>query len=725
MSISLAPRTALPVRIHWLVGAADKAGLSGALSARTPAGISLADAWDLVARSAGVSVKDLAAAVAPSLRMGLANLDTANATSLRLVPERLARKHRAFPVGEDDRTIVVAIADPFDHDAEQEIAFAAGRRVRFEICPPHLIDEAIAAEYSPDRAVEALLGSAITAQAAADLKVLGEESIAASAASAAGTGPVVELTNHIICAAVRQGASDIHIEPGPRSATIRFRIDGVMRHHMHTPLAVIVRVVSRIKVMAKLDIADRMRPQDGRSRVEIDGSPIDLRVSTVPTRAAEKAVIRLLRPDSNQTLAQLGIPAIQLQRLRTLIRQRDGIVIVTGPTGSGKTTTLYAAIREMNDGNVNIMTVEDPIEYEVAGITQMQVETKRGVTFATSLRAILRQDPDVIFVGEIRDLETAVIAVQASMTGHLVLATLHANDAMSAVARLMDLGLDSAKIAATFRGSIAQRLVRRVCPDCAFRIDGTPSAEEERLAQRFGIAAVVRAIGCARCHNTGYRGRIPVDEIAMVTPEIEALIAANAPSSALQRGAMDAGMLTLREVALTIAAAGDTTLAEVSRVLGESDDDPRESKPEVPATPLTLLTPTERTVLVVDDDPVHRLLCERILRQNGYAVVTARDGIDGMEALDLHPEVDLILTDLHMPRLDGAGLISRVRAGSETTSTPIVVLTGSSGEGNEEISVMDLGADDYLRKPVDPPRLIARVRAALRRSGTPDPSRQP
>jgi type II secretory ATPase GspE/PulE/Tfp pilus assembly ATPase PilB-like protein len=482
---------------HWLIRAAEKAGLAGAASCRLPAGVSLADAWDIVSRTTGLSVRELATAIGPAIRMSAASIDTADPKALRLIPERVARKHRAFPLRENDRTITVAIADPYDFAAEQEIGFASGRNVKFELCPPHVIEEAIAAQYSPDRAVEALLGSAITAQATADLKVIGEE--AAPVQDNLGSGPVIQLTNHIISTAVRQRASDIHIEPGPRAGSVRFRIDGVLRHHLHAPMPVIIRVVSRIKVMARLDIADRLRPQDGRARVQVDGLAVDLRVSTIPTRDAEKAVIRLLRTDAAPTLDTLGGVASEVQRIRNLIRHRDGIVIVTGPTGSGKTTTLYSAIREVADGHVNVMTVEDPIEYEVSGITQIQVETKRGVTFAAALRAILRQDPDVIFVGEIRDLETATIAVQAAMTGHLVLATLHANDALGAIARLEDLGLDRASIASTFRGSIAQRLVRRVCSDCAQPIgDDALTAEEERLMALFGVRPVVRAIGCAR-----------------------------------------------------------------------------------------------------------------------------------------------------------------------------------------------------------------------------------
>src|SRR5438552_8354742 len=309
-------------------------------------------------------------------------------------------------------------------------------------------------------------------------------------------------------------------------------------------------IVSRINVLGKLDIADRIRPQDGRSRVAVDGRYIDLRIATICTRDAEKAVIRILRPENTRKLDEIGITPRELARLRQLLNCRDGIVIVTGPTGSGKTTTLYSAIREIATGELNISTVEDPVEYELAGITQIQVDNKRGVTFASSLRALLRQDPDVIFIGEIRDSETAQIAAQAAMTGHLVLATMHTNDAMSTIARLQDLGLDRQTIATTLRGTLAQRLIRRVCPDCAQPLIGSLTEEEEMLGARYGVLPLSRAVGCRRCGNTGYRGRLPIVEVSVITPTIADMIAAGASTHALQRAAIAQGMSPLRDVAV-------------------------------------------------------------------------------------------------------------------------------------------------------------------------------
>jgi general secretion pathway protein E len=306
----------------------------------------------------------------------------------------------------------------------------------------------------------------------------------------------------------------------------------------------------------------------------VDGKVQDLRISTVPTRQAEKAVIRILHPEGNRTLEDLLMPPGELARVRQLLGYRDGIIAVTGPTGSGKTTSLYAALREIATSEVNVMSDEDPVEYELAGITQIQVEVQRGVTFASALRAILRQDPDVIFIGEIRDAETAEVAVHASMTGHLVLATLHTNDAVSAVTRLQHLGLDAASVASTLRGAVAQRLLRSVCLHCAEPINGALTPDEERLSLQYALEPRVRARGCSRCAQIGYRGRVPIVEVMTSNAELRELIATGATTLELQRAATVSGMRSLLKVAVERAAAGETTLQEVERVVGGMQDEP-------------------------------------------------------------------------------------------------------------------------------------------------------
>ncbi|HSR40651.1 MAG TPA: ATPase, T2SS/T4P/T4SS family, partial [Longimicrobiales bacterium] len=364
---------------------------------------------------------------------------------------------------------------------------------------------------------------------------------------------------------------------------MRFRVDGVLRNYMQLPIPALIRVVSRIKIMGNLDIADKWRPQDGRTRIVVEGRPYDVRISTVPTRDAEKVVLRILKGGEASKLSEIGLPEWELGRLRQLLANRDGIVCVTGPTGSGKTTTLYAGIRELATGEVNIMTVEDPVEYELPGITQIQVQTKRGVTFASALRAILRQDPDVILVGEIRDLETAEVAVQAAMTGHLVLATLHTNDAVSAVARLLDIGLDRPSIAATLRGTLAQRLVRKVCDECGEPIRGEMTEEEIRLAKLYNIRPPIRSVGCRRCAQTGYRGRLPIQEVFLVNNSIADLISGGATYSKLYTAATSSGMRPLQQVGIERVRSGETTLDELERVLGLEAEDPGGDRQTPPA----------------------------------------------------------------------------------------------------------------------------------------------
>ena len=690
--------------MHWLVNVARRAALPGAAALDTRAATPTLEAWGQVARACAIQPAELAARVAESFRLKVADLERAESRALKLLPEKVARRHLVFPLREDDRNIYVATADPADLEAEQAVGFASGRRTVFEVAPPAAIREAIDSRYSPNRAVESLL-TGVGEQIADAVRVVeddhgGSEAISAQEVDAA---PVVKLTNLILQDAVVGGASDIHLEPASKGGVVRFRIDGVLRQHMTMPAAALSRIVSRIKILGKLDIADRLRPQDGRAKISVDNRTFDLRISTVPTREAEKAVIRVLAPDTSKRLEDVGLATRELARVRHLLSYREGIVCVTGPTGSGKTTTLYAAIRELATGMVNIMTVEDPVEYELSGITQIQVDPKRNVTFASALRAILRQDPDVIFVGEIRDAETAQIAVQAAMTGHLVLATLHTNDAVGAIARLVDLGIDRANLAATVRGAVAQRLVRRVCAACGVRIAGPLTDDEQRLSRAYGVQPVVRATGCARCGHTGYRGRFPVNEVVVSTPQLADQIAAGAPASALQRAATAAGTRPLREVALERVRAGDTTLQEVERVLGDTAEDP----PTRPG-----LGPH---ILVVDDDAVERTLVSSLLQQNGFRVSQVDDGVQALELLGNGHDYAMLITDLHMPGLDGEGLLARVRRAVSTAGLPVVVLTGSDSL-DTEVRLMEEGADDYIRKPIDPPRFVARIRATLRRA---------
>jgi type IV pilus assembly protein PilB len=626
--------------MHWLSIAAARAGLKGADAISIPADVSLIDSWEIASRTLGMTAPELASALGPIFGLAQADFEKAEARALALLPERIAHKYHVFPLREDERHLVVATADPTNIEVEHAIGFAAGRRPIFEIAHPTAIAEALFEAYSADRAMDQLLSS-VDEQVADAVRIVEDVQPESVEAAEIESAPVVKLANLILRDAVVQGASDIHIEPGAKGGLVRFRVDGVMRQYMQLPMVALNRVVSRIKVLAKLDIADRLRPQDGRSRVAIDGRYIDLRISTVCTREAEKAVIRILRPENTRKLEDIGITPRELARLRQLLGYRDGIVIVTGPTGSGKTTTLYSAIREIATGEVNISTVEDPVEYELPGITQIQVDPKRGITFANSLRALLRQDPDVIFVGEIRDAETAQIAAQAAMTGHLVLATMHTNDAMAAIARLMDLGLDRQTIASTLRGCLAQRLTRRVCSDCAQPVLDALTEEEETLSQRYGVRPLSRAVGCKRCGNTGYRGRLPLIEVSVITPALADLIAGGATGGILQRAAVTQGMAPLREVAIARVRRGETTLQEIERVIGDHAEDAKADSGPV-------------SILVVNADAGWRRMTKALLESGGFRVTEAADAAQATQLVAAGEEFALMLTDMMSPTIGAA-----------------------------------------------------------------------
>jgi general secretion pathway protein E len=384
--------------------------------------------------------------------------------------------------------------------------------------------------------------------------------------------PIVRLINALLTQAVREGASDIHIEPFETRSVVRFRVDGILRDIIEPQRALHGVIVSRIKIMASLDIAEKRMPQDGRITLRLAGRPVDVRVSTVPTGHGERVVLRLLDKQAGRLdLTKLGMADSMLKTLVHLINQPHGIILVTGPTGSGKTTTLYAALGKLDSTKHNILTVEDPVEYDLDGIGQMQVNAKIELTFARALRSILRQDPDIIMIGEIRDLETAQIAVQASLTGHLVLATLHTNDSVGAVTRLVDMGVEPFLVASSMLGVLAQRLVRKLCPACAQA--HTPDASElkqlEASPAEAGSLQIHVPVGCPACNHTGYQGRTGIYELLSIDDSLRTLIHDGASEGKLRDYARAHGMLTIRDDGLRWVRTGQTSLEEVLRVTRE------------------------------------------------------------------------------------------------------------------------------------------------------------
>jgi general secretion pathway protein E len=388
--------------------------------------------------------------------------------------------------------------------------------------------------------------------------------------------PIIRLVNSLLFRAVKERASDIHINPEEKDISVRYRIDGVLREVIRAPKRYQASIASRIKIMGGLNIAEKRLPQDGRIRIKLAGKDVDIRLSTVPTANGERIVMRLLdKSNVILDLAEIGFEPWQLKIMDALVTRAHGIVLVTGPTGSGKTTTLYAALSKINSPDLNILTIEDPVEIPLKGVGQVQVNPKIELTFANGLRAFLRQDPDVIMVGEIRDLETAEIAIQASLTGHLVLSTVHTNDASGAITRLVDMGVQPFLVASSLVGVLAQRLVRVLCPDC--RKPYVPTREEreqvglsdEILAQAGNPAVIYKASGCPACQQTGYQGRTGIYELMLVDDDIRALVLKNTDSSTIKRAAVDHGMLTLMQHGAYKVALGITTAAEVLSVTAE------------------------------------------------------------------------------------------------------------------------------------------------------------
>jgi general secretion pathway protein E len=479
-----------------------------------------------------------------------------------VLPDRLSpgflRHARAVPIAVEGDTLVLAVADPLDPFTQSAVAVATGRRVQVEVAVPIELEAALNRLYPEgDPGEPGADGDAPLEDDAERLKDLASEA------------PVIRLVNLLITRAVETLASDIHIEPFEDRLRVRYRYDGVLHEAEAPPRHLAAAITSRIKIMARLDIAERRMPQDGRIKLAVRGQDVDFRVSTIPSLHGETVVLRILdRAAVAFDYARLGLSPSVIRKLGSALELPNGIVLVTGPTGSGKTTTLYTGLLALNSVVRKIVTVEDPIEYQLEGINQIQVRAQISLTFASLLRSILRQDPDVIMVGEIRDGETAQIAVQAALTGHLVLSTLHTNSAAAAVTRLRDMGVEDYLLTAVLRGIMAQRLVRRLCPDCRQMAQAPPE-----LVARFGLEqrSVARpimlshAIGCSACRQTGYRGRAAIAEFLEMGPEIERLIFSRADHATIERAAIAGGMETMFDAGLAAALAGETTLEEVTR----------------------------------------------------------------------------------------------------------------------------------------------------------------
>ena len=474
-----------------------------------------------------------------------------------MIPAALAERYQVLPLKREGNKITLAMVDPTNFYAIDDVRMVTGLEV----------DPVIVAEGEIARAINDIYGVRDVVEKAAN-KIRQEENLS-DEGQASDDAPAVSIVNSLISQAIKEQASDIHIEPQDKEVRVRFRIDGVLREAVTFPRHIHPAIISRVKIMSEMDIAERRLPQDGRIKVSEGGRDIDMRVSTLPTILGEKVVMRIL--DKGAVILdihKLGFSADNIAKYGKLYSQSYGMILVTGPTGSGKTTTLYSTLTLLNSPEKNIITVEDPVEYRLDGINQIQVNPKAGFTFAGGLRSILRQDPNIIMVGEIRDAETADIAIRASLTGHLVLSTLHTNDAAGAVTRLVDVGIEPYLVSSSVLGVLAQRLVRLICPDCRQPYTPSPDSPELAFLDQAAADAVVlqRGAGCLRCGQTGYRGRMAIHEIMPVTAKLRDMINSRASSNQLARVAVEQGMRTMREEGIQKALAGLTTVEEVMRV---------------------------------------------------------------------------------------------------------------------------------------------------------------
>ena len=632
-------------------------------------------------------------------------------------------KSRGAPLGFEGKRLRVAVANPLDDTILRDVEFRSGKKTVAVVVTESWLEKLTDRLY-PQVERREMFDLLRSADPAGEVEATNEEEYElvdpATLAKDVATTPVVTLVNLVLSEAARAGASDVHMEPHEKELHVRQRVDGLLQYVMTVPHRLQDAAISRLKIMSGMDIAERRKPQDGRSKLRFEGQRIDLRVSTMPTQFGEKVVIRLLRSGrAIPPLDQVAFAPDNLKMVRSFLARPQGMILVTGPTGSGKTTTLYTALNSIKSPTNNIITLEDPIEVQLPGVNQMQINVRAGVTFANGLRSVLRQDPNVILVGEVRDQETADIALKAAQTGHLLLSTLHTNDAAATISRLFDLGIQPFLVASSLLGIVAQRLVRQPCPAC--RVPQQPSDED--IAKAGGMSKLppdanwVAGQGCDQCGHSGLKGRIAVHEVLAVNDEVRDLISNRASEQMIRRAARRAGMRTLAEDGIDKAAQGLTTLEELFRVV--SPDDFSDLRPaDVAGGPAATVGaadgPLGGRVLVVEDSPTIQEVVKYFLELEGFEVLVAENGLVGLE-MALQEPPDVIVSDVNMPGMGGVEMVKALRADRRTSGVRILMLTSESSV-ESETEGLTAGADDYILKPVDAKRLAARVKALRARS---------
>lgn len=670
-----------------------------------------------------VTEDDICRILSRQLGIPLAGLSerTAYPKVLNLLPADFCYKKSIAPIGFKNRLLWVAMSDPTDYDTLKDISFIVGCQAKPAVEKESVIVDFLMRHHPPPYDTSAAREPSPMADMIQVMEHIDSDDISFTSLEKAAKGGVIrQLTNGIMANAIKQRASDIHVEPQENEVIVRFRVDGVMRDVMSFTKTAHPMAVSRIKIMAGLDITIRRTPQDGRARIRVAERPFDLRISSLPTYFGEKIVIRILEAQITPPLEKLGISQPGVDTFRSLLNRPQGLILITGPTGSGKTTTLYACLHHIYSSELNIVTIEDPVEYSLPGINQVQVNTATGMTFAKGLRSLLRQDPDVVMVGEIRDRETAAIAFQAAQTGHLVLTTLHTNDAVSAITRLDGMGIDPFWISTSLLCIVAQRLVRKIHPACSLT-DTVPMEIRQRFPQT-DPSVFKKGKGCAGCGDTGYSGRIGIFELLIPTGELTTLFSQKAPAMEIFEAARKSGMTTMTEDGFRKAAAGITTIDEIMRTAPPGISAEGASAAAIPETPdpprriVSESTPDQATkdrILLVDDDESILRIVKKILAAEYYDV---QDALSVQEGLDLAfaAPPDLILVDHEMPGMNGIQFIEKLKGHSRMAGIPVIMLTATQAE-ETEVMALTRGADDWIRKPIHRDRLLARIKRFLKR----------
>jgi type IV pilus assembly protein PilB len=711
-----------------------------------------------------VTEEDVAQALA--LQLGLPYIDPerepVDPVLVWRINRNLAAQRQVIPIKtmRDGRPLV-AMADPHDHETYRELEFAFSGRVHRAVASPAAIRRAIQTHFSVESVAGRLLDDVKPELRTLTVSPTYLELDAGKIQNHIKKGGIrtyVDLLDFLLINAIERGASDIHLEPQPDSLRVRYRVDGMLRETVRLPSWAMGPLTGRVKVVGNLNVAERRRPQDGKATAVLGGKRVDLRIATMPSQYGESVVIRILDPAMLETsLRELGWPDAALKTWYQQLARPRGLLLVVGPTGSGKSTTLYSSITRLNRESTSIVTVEDPIEYSIAGITQVQVNEKAGINFSTAVRSMLRQDPNVMVIGEIRDPETAAAAVDAAGTGHLVLSTLHTSNAVAAVTRMLDLNVPGYLLGAAVTGIVAQRLVRKVCSYCSLPADPTPEDWDRVGLPPLALGDKARRAGpgCPHCQYMGYSGRIGLFELLNLSNDLTRRIQDGFGSEAeLWMLARSNGMRTIYEDAIDKIRAGETTLEELARVVPVTDypidlisrtleeftdlhgaadqvDVPTEAPPPVATqdvmrtldSPLQETTVTEeqpdaspraRARVLVVDDAEEILQLVTLTLEDDYDVIQARDGV---EALDLVQEElpDLVVLDVMMPRKTGYEVVAELRDGPHKR-LPVLMLS-ARGETAHIKKGFYAGADDYLPKPFDPEELLLRVRALLRRAG--------